>query len=90
MWVLEAILLVVLPYGTAIVCGAITEGAGRIRVWILFIGWAGPRHLFLQQMHGGSCGGLNTRDHCASDLTGFQDPRMTVGKLLRTTHTSHW
>ena len=44
---------------------------------ILFIGWAGPRHLFLQQMHGGSCGGLNTRDHSASDLTGFQDPRMS-------------
>ena len=30
MWVLEAILLVVLPYGTAIICGAITEGAGRL------------------------------------------------------------
>jgi hypothetical protein len=25
MWVLEAILLVVLAYGTAIICGAITE-----------------------------------------------------------------
>ena len=32
-------------------------------------------------MHGGSCGRLNTWDHCASDLTGFQDPRMTVDKL---------
>ena len=39
-------------------------------------------------MHGGSCGGLNTRDHCASDLTGFQDPRMTVDKLpVERTHS---
>ena len=30
MWVLEAILLVVLPYGMAIICGAVTEGAGKL------------------------------------------------------------
>ena len=45
MWVLEAILLVVLPYGMAIICGAVT-GAGTL-FWILFIGRTGPRHLFL-------------------------------------------
>jgi len=27
---LETVLLIVLPYGTAIICGAITESAGRI------------------------------------------------------------
>ena len=30
MWVLQTILLIVLPYGTAIICGAITEGAGKL------------------------------------------------------------
>ena len=51
MQILKMILLVVLPYGTAIICGAITEWAGKtVSGWCSIGGPA--RHLFFFQEYG--------------------------------------
>ena len=62
MWVLEAILLVVLPYGMAIICGAVTEAAGKLVSGYCSLGGLALGIYFFEK-HAASFGGLITRDH---------------------------
>ena len=52
MMLLFMILLVALPYGTALICGAITYRAGDDCLRLVQRGRSRPRHLFLSQEHG--------------------------------------
>ena len=58
MYVLLIILLVVLPFGTAIACGALMQWAGNIDLRLVVDRRPGARDLFLSQMHGSSRGSL--------------------------------
>jgi hypothetical protein len=68
MWVLEAILLVVLPYGMAIICGAVTEAAGKLVSGYCSLGGLALGIYFFEK-HAASFGGLITRDHCIGHPT---------------------
>ncbi|MGB7658716.1 MAG: hypothetical protein WBL96_10320 [Pseudolabrys sp.] len=61
MYVLLIILLVALPYGTAIACGALMQWAGNTISGWSSIGGLALGDLFLSQVHG-SAGSLTRRN----------------------------
>ena len=66
MQIVMIILLAALPYGTAIICGALTERAGKTVSELVFDRRVGARHLFFFQEHGVVCDGALARQFAGS------------------------